>query len=673
MKLTWLASVAAIVACINSGFAQSSKNAWGIGIHPGMYSYYAIRSTGDGFFSGKEYGGGVELSINRYLSKMFDAGLETGFGRVRHALDTSATSSDQRDNFFTANLAARFKFDNGKILKQDFVFAPFIKAGVGVNTYGKFKDWGLFFPVGVGINIRIPKTPIVLTVQTSFNAGLRNDHFVHHSFGLQVNFGQEPGKKKKEKEKREQKEEYVTGAPDRDYDGVPDEEDKCPEINGSKLAGGCPDSDLDGVRDTEDKCPDVKGFANLVGCIDSDYDGVVDPEDKCPNEYGEGDMGCPNIKDPNDIDGDGVPNDKDACADVAGLFTAGGCPDRDGDGIRDTDDECVDYYGTAEHKGCPLAKSELEQLRQLYGDPDNPEYTVGKDGNRVDKFGNPVDRGNNIITTNGYKTDKENNTIIANNGTSKISVSKVGDLVTDDGKILTNTGGYRIDTKGNLVDKDGGIVRMDSNGNLLDNSGNTLYHHTSGGGGHHHGGHLTNNTYPNNNPPIYGGDPNAWNGGNPDPSGKGGGILIGNPSSDAYRNSLTGFTPPKTLTPEEEEYCQRIDLTELRSAIYFQYDDTNIHPEAYRNLNKVVEAMRKCAVLELQIAGHADSDGGDGYNQGLSEKRAQSVLRYITGQGINDQRLKYNAYGEKYPLVPNDTDENKQINRRAEIRVQRTY
>ena len=83
--------------------------------------------------------------------------------------------------------------------------------------------------------------------------------------------------------------------------------------------------------------------------------------------------------------------------------------------------------------------------------------------------------------------------------------------------------------------------------------------------------------------------------------------------------------------------------------------------------------MRKCAILEIQIAGHADADGNENTNLSLSEKRAQAVLKYITGQGISDRRLKYNAYGEKYPSAPNDSPNNKQQNRRAEIKVQKTF
>ena len=92
---------------------------------------------------------------------------------------------------------------------------------------------------------------------------------------------------------------------DRDKDGVYDNEDKCPDIYGSKKHKGCPiakkdmaddelDSDGDSVPDEYDDCPLVKGPRYLHGCPDKDKDGVVDPDDACPNLAGSPlNGGCP--------------------------------------------------------------------------------------------------------------------------------------------------------------------------------------------------------------------------------------------------------------------------------------------------------------------------------------------------------------------------------------------
>ncbi len=83
---------------------------------------------------------------------------------------------------------------------------------------------------------------------------------------------------------------------DRDGDGVPDDEDRCPDVPGLKVLHGCPDGDRDGdgVPDSEDRCPDVKGPKELEGCPDSDGDGIPDIDDKCPHEPGPvQNDGCP--------------------------------------------------------------------------------------------------------------------------------------------------------------------------------------------------------------------------------------------------------------------------------------------------------------------------------------------------------------------------------------------
>jgi OOP family OmpA-OmpF porin len=147
---------------------------------------------------------------------------------------------------------------------------------------------------------------------------------------------------------------------DRDGDGVPDLEDKCPDVPGPRENQGCPvvkDSDGDGIPDDIDRCPldpeDLDGFQDEDGCPDpdNDGDGIVDKMDACPNTPGPiTNRGCPVL----DRDGDGIPDDQDKCPDQAGPRENGGCPDadRDGDGIVDRLDKCPDEPGVAPD-GCP--------------------------------------------------------------------------------------------------------------------------------------------------------------------------------------------------------------------------------------------------------------------------------------------------------------------------------
>jgi outer membrane protein OmpA-like peptidoglycan-associated protein len=87
-------------------------------------------------------------------------------------------------------------------------------------------------------------------------------------------------------------------AVDRDNDGVPDSEDRCPDAPGPRENGGCPDqdSDGDGVPDRLDRCPGLYGSSANQGCPepDTDHDGVPDRLDRCPTVAGSpANAGCP--------------------------------------------------------------------------------------------------------------------------------------------------------------------------------------------------------------------------------------------------------------------------------------------------------------------------------------------------------------------------------------------
>ena len=69
------------------------------------------------------------------------------------------------------------------------------------------------------------------------------------------------------------------------------------------------------------------------------------------------------------------------------------------------------------------------------------------------------------------------------------------------------------------------------------------------------------------------------------------------------------------------------------------------------------------------MSAHTDSRGADEYNITLSENRARSVMEYILAKGIATNRIVSHGYGETKPVVPNDTDENRQLNRRVEFKI----
>ena len=106
------------------------------------------------------------------------------------------------------------------------------------------------------------------------------------------------------------------------------------------------DSDGDGVPNAQDRCPNVAGLQQFAGCPDSDGDGFADPRDECPNVPGTIN-GCP------DSDGDGFHDRVDRCPNIAGQFQ--GCRDTDGDGVLDPVDRCPNAPGP--NQGCPEEQS----------------------------------------------------------------------------------------------------------------------------------------------------------------------------------------------------------------------------------------------------------------------------------------------------------------------------
>jgi len=103
--------------------------------------------------------------------------------------------------------------------------------------------------------------------------------------------------------------------------------------------------------------------------------------------------------------------------------------------------------------------------------------------------------------------------------------------------------------------------------------------------------------------------------------------------------------------------------------IYFESGSATIQPQSYGVLDGVVELLRDNPDVMVEIAGHTDSDGSASYNQGLSQRRAESVRSYLVRKGISASRLTTVGYGESRPVASNATADGKARNRRIEFRV----
>ena len=101
--------------------------------------------------------------------------------------------------------------------------------------------------------------------------------------------------------------------------------------------------------------------------------------------------------------------------------------------------------------------------------------------------------------------------------------------------------------------------------------------------------------------------------------------------------------------------------------VLFDFDKWSIKQKFTYLLDHVVDVLKKNPYLKLKLEGHTCDIGPTEYNQGLSEKRASSIQKYLEGKNIEASRLKSIGYGETRPAYPNATPEGRVKNRRVEL------
>ena len=105
----------------------------------------------------------------------------------------------------------------------------------------------------------------------------------------------------------------------------------------------------------------------------------------------------------------------------------------------------------------------------------------------------------------------------------------------------------------------------------------------------------------------------------------------------------------------------------ITQQIHFEYNKSKIRPESFPVLNAVVDVLNKNAKIKLEVQGHTDNRGSAGYNKRLSNSRAGSVKKYLVSHGVPQGRLASSGYGFDRPLVPNDSAQNRALNRRVQF------
>jgi outer membrane protein OmpA-like peptidoglycan-associated protein len=105
------------------------------------------------------------------------------------------------------------------------------------------------------------------------------------------------------------------------------------------------------------------------------------------------------------------------------------------------------------------------------------------------------------------------------------------------------------------------------------------------------------------------------------------------------------------------------------SDVLFDFNSATLKPGARERLARVSGILLGTPGLKIAIEGHTDSVGSDSYNQGLSERRANSVREYMASQGLQQGIVGTSGFGESKPVASNDTASGRQQNRRVELVV----
>jgi len=135
-------------------------------------------------------------------------------------------------------------------------------------------------------------------------------------------------------------------------------------------------------------------------------------------------------------------------------------------------------------------------------------------------------------------------------------------------------------------------------------------------------------------------------------------------------------TTPRDLMLDRLEVNKIISLGNMDysiETIYYDFNKWFIRPEAAKELDKLVQVMKENP-LTVELGSHTDSRGSKEYNVDLSQKRAESAVRYIVLQGIDASRVTAKGYGESQPKnhctdgIPCSPPEH-QANRRTEFKI----
>ncbi|MCU0428654.1 MAG: OmpA family protein [Cytophagaceae bacterium] len=141
-------------------------------------------------------------------------------------------------------------------------------------------------------------------------------------------------------------------------------------------------------------------------------------------------------------------------------------------------------------------------------------------------------------------------------------------------------------------------------------------------------------------------------------------------SENIVANNSVALNTEKISMPVDIKLQPLKDNTKLElKDIYFESNSAALSDSSYKELARVIDLMKVNKSAKIEISAHTDDLGTDEYNNTLSQKRAQEIVKYLVSKGVSSSKLVAKGYGKTKPKVANTSDENRAINRRVEMKI----
>lgn len=141
------------------------------------------------------------------------------------------------------------------------------------------------------------------------------------------------------------------------------------------------------------------------------------------------------------------------------------------------------------------------------------------------------------------------------------------------------------------------------------------------------------------------------------------------PAASVAQQEAPAFTP---LAEEVKVEATQAELQQFEAEkIFFEYDKSDLRPEAREVLEKKADWLKRYSALAIRIEGHCDERGTTEYNLALGERRAKAAYDYLVSLGIEPSRLTIISYGEERPGDPGHNEAAWAKNRRDEFKVKK--